>query len=156
MRILPCGRERAEDVHRLTQAAFAPYRHLDPPSGAVSESLERVMADLSAGGGAIAEVDGAAVGCLRWAITPDAFQVRRVAVDPAVQRSGIGRALMAWAEEEASRRGCEHVVLGVRIALPDNLAVYERLGYAAVAEHRHEGYDRTTWLTLRKRVADPT
>src|SRR3989442_14079654 len=33
--------EDAAEVHRLTQAAFAPYGSLDPPSGAVQETLHQ-------------------------------------------------------------------------------------------------------------------
>ena len=69
LRIVPCGIERADDVHRLTQAAFAPYRRLDPPSGAVSETVAGVIDALAAGGGAVAEQSGDAVGCLRWRLT---------------------------------------------------------------------------------------
>lgn len=51
------------------QAAFALYARLDPPSGALRESVSRVLNDLTAGGGAIAEVDRRPVGCLRWQLT---------------------------------------------------------------------------------------
>ena len=151
--IVSCGPERAEEIHRLTQSAFAPHRALDPPSGAGKESVERVADDLAAGGGAIAENVGRAVGCLRWQLAPSGdFHVRRVAVEPQLQRGGIGRMLMLWAEREAARRGCEGVFVGVRIALPGNLDFYRRLGYEVTGEHRHDGYDRTTWLAMRKIV----
>jgi GNAT superfamily N-acetyltransferase len=144
-KVVACGPERGSDAHRLTQAAFAAYQQLDPPSGAVRESARRVTDDLSAGGGAIAELDGRPVGCLRWQVATNGdFHVRRVAVEPELQRHGIGRALMAWAEREARRRGCKAVSVGVRLALPGNLAFYRELGYEITGEHRHEGYTRTT------------
>lgn len=153
MAVVACGAERAEDVHRLTQAAFRDYTWLDPPSGALRETLERVRDDLAAGGGAIAEVDGKPVGCLRWQQDEDgSFHVRRVAVAPHVQRCGVGRALMLWAEEEARRHGGDGVTVGVRIVLPGNLAFYRGLGYEIVSEHSHDGYAEATWLELRKRV----
>jgi tRNA threonylcarbamoyladenosine biosynthesis protein TsaE len=149
--VAPCGPERADDVHRLTQAAFAAYATLDPPSGAIRETVEVVRGDLGAGGGAIAEIDGVAVGCLRWSVGDDGdLRVRRVAVEPALQRRGLGRALMLWAEREAETRGCAGIATGVRIVLPGNLAFYRSLWYEVVGERRHDGYDRTTWLALRK------
>ena len=153
VRVVACGPERADDVHRLTQAAFGAYGSLDPPSGAVRESPARVREDLEAGGGAIAEIGGEPAGCLRWRIgeTGD-LHVRRVAVVPARQRGGIGRALMEWAEDEAQRRGCPGIVVGVRVALPGNLSFYRGLGYEVTGEHRHEGYDQTTWFALRKEL----
>jgi tRNA threonylcarbamoyladenosine biosynthesis protein TsaE len=151
--VVRCGPRRADEVHRLTQAAFGPYRHLDPPPGAGRESVAQVAEDLAAGGGAIAQVEGQALGCLRWLVEPDGdFRVRRVAVEPALQRQGIGRALMAWAEEEAPRHGCGAVSVGVRIALPGNLAFYRELGYEVTSEERHDGHDRTTGLAMRKGV----
>jgi GNAT superfamily N-acetyltransferase len=153
MTIVACGPERAEEVYGLTQAAFRAYTWLDPPSGALRETLERVRDDLAAGGGAIAEVHGEAVGCLRWQPGEDgSLHVRRVAVAPHAQRRGVGRALMLWAEEEARRRGCSAVTVGVRITLPGNLAFYRGLGYELVGKHRHDGYAEPTWLGLRKAV----
>ena len=150
--IVLCGAERADDVHRLTQLAFAPHAALDPPSGAVKETVERVREDLGAGGGAIAELNGDLVGCLRWLSDGHQMRVRRLAVVPSRQRRGVGRALMVWAESEARRRGHEAVFVGVRVALRGNLAFYRGLGYEVIGEHRHDGYEQTTWLALRKRL----
>jgi GNAT superfamily N-acetyltransferase len=156
--------EDAGEVHRLTLAAFAPYGELDPPSGALQETLHQVQSDLrpelrpgARGAGAVlALLDGRAVGCLRWEVTPSAdFHVRRVAVEPALQGRGVGRALMAWAEVEAAARGCAAVTLGVRVALPGNLAFYAQLGYEITGEHRHAGYRDPTWLSMRKPVSGP-
>jgi GNAT superfamily N-acetyltransferase len=153
VRIVACGAERAEDVHRLTQVAFAPYGRLVPPSGALAESREQVVAALAAGGGAVAERDGVAVGCLRWSLRDDGdLYVGRVAVDPGRQWSGIGRSLMAWAEAEARRRGCPGLTVGVRVALPDNLAWFRRLGFGVTGEHSHDGFMHPTWLSLRKEL----
>jgi GNAT superfamily N-acetyltransferase len=115
----------------------------------------KVAGELAAGGGAIAEVEGRAVGSLRWQLAENGdFRVRRVAVEPGLQRHGVGRALMCWAEGEAARRGCRRVFVGVRVALPRNLAFYRALGYQVTGENSHDGYERTTWLSLAKTV-DP-
>lgn len=160
--VAPCGPEAAEIVSWLTQAAFVEYASLDPPSGAGRESLAAVRADLEAQGGALAwwvggtKADGrqwdGPVGCLRWEAAVDHLHVRRVAVLPDLQGRGIGRALMAWAEQEAVDRSLPAVTLGVRLALPRNLAFYNRLGYRIVSEHSHPGYDRPTWVEMRKMV----
>jgi ribosomal protein S18 acetylase RimI-like enzyme len=140
-------------VHRLTQLAFSPYTALDPPSGAVRETLGTVTEDLTAGGGAIAELAHRAVGCLRWQVVESrTLHVRRMAVDPQLQRRGIGRALMHWAEQHAARHGCTSVRVGARVALPGNLAFYRKLGYHVVGEGRHPGYEHPTWLVLGKQL----
>ena len=103
-------------------------------------------------GGALARLDGLAVGCLRFEAAAGHLHVRRVAVEPSRQGRGVGRALMAWAEAEARRRGLREVTLGVRLALPSNVALYRHLGYRPVSRHAHPGYDRPTWLSMRKRL----
>jgi ribosomal protein S18 acetylase RimI-like enzyme/glutaredoxin len=152
LRVAPCGVEEAETVHRLTQAAFRGFARLDPPSGAGRETLDSVRSDLAADGAALGLLDGRPAGCLRFQVGADHVHVRRVAVLPPLQGRGIGRALMAWAESEAARRGAAEVTVGVRVAVPGNLAFYRRLGYEVVAEHAHPGYDRPTWLSMRKRL----
>jgi ribosomal protein S18 acetylase RimI-like enzyme len=152
LHIVECGPEGAEVVHRLTQAAFASQGELDPPSGAGHETVNEVRTDLAAGGGAIATLAGHPAGCLRFAVSDGHMHVRRVAVEPELQRHGIGRALMRWAEEAAERRGLGEVTIGVRLALPGNLAFFRRLGYEVTGEHAHPGYDRPTWVALRRRL----
>ena len=151
-RVDRCGPESAETVHRLTQAAFDGQRGLEPPSGAGKETLESVRAELAERGGALARDAGEVVGCLRFDVRADSLHVYRVAVLPQAQRRGVGRALMEWAEAEAGRLGLGTVQVGVRIALPDNVAFYRALRYEVVAEHAHAGYDHPTWYEMRKPV----
>jgi GNAT superfamily N-acetyltransferase len=152
LRVLACGPDEAAVVHRLTQAAFAEHTALDPPSGVTRETVESVRLDLEAHGGALALGPDGPVGCLRYEQSPDHMWVRRVAVLPSRQGRGLGRALMGWAEREAAGRGLDALQVGVRLALPANLAFYQRLGYTIVSEHAHPGYDRPTWVTMRKRI----
>jgi GNAT superfamily N-acetyltransferase len=149
--VTACGAERAEDVQRLTHAAYALYAELDPPTHGRTESLDVVRADLESGGGAIAGINGPAVGCLRWVLLDDGdLYARRVAVEPESQGEGVGRALMGWAEEEARRRGCAGVQVGVRIALEGNLAFFAGLGYEVIDERTHVGCTVPTYRLLRK------
>ena len=111
-----------------------------------------VRDDLERGGGAIAWSGTLAVGCLRFEREPDYLTVRRLAVDPARQRRGVGRALMQWAHDFAHAQGYRQVRVGVRLALPDNVRFYERLGYQRVAEHHHPGYREITWIEMAREV----
>lgn len=139
-------------MHRLTQAAYRGQEALDPPSGATRETVESVRAELAAAGAAIAWQGETAVGCVRFEVSGDHLHVRRLAVEPARQGRGFGRSLMVWVEAEALRLGRAEVTLGVRLALPGNVALYRHLGYDTVAEHAHAGYDRPTWVEMRKRL----
>jgi len=153
--VCACDPDASIFVHELTQAAFAGYEALEPPSGASRETLESVRGDLETAGGALAWLDTRPVGCLRFVVAAQHLHVRRVAVAPELQGRGIGRALMAWAEDQAGSRGLSRVTVGVRLSLPGNLAFYRRLGYEVIAEHSHEGYDRPTWVLMDKGVPAP-
>lgn len=148
LRVALCGPEGAADLHRLTQLAFAGYGWLNPPSGALRETEADVRNDLSGNWGALASIEGRAVGGLRFEREAGYLHVRRVAVDPALQRHGIGRALMEWAHGYAAAQGYREVRVGVRRELPGNRAFYERLGYRVVAEHSHPGHDEITWYEM--------
>ena len=146
------GPEAAAEVHRLTQAAFGGYGWLTPPSGAINETEDDVRRDLAQHGGALARLDGVAVGALRLVVEPRHLHVRRVAVDPAVQGAGIGRALMEWVEARARELGRDEVRLGVRAQLPGNRSFYERLGYGVVREHHYPGTRDVLWYEMAKAV----
>ena len=152
LRIQLCGPEATTEVHRLTQLAFAHYDKLDPPSGAVRETEEGVRGDLESGAAAIAWLDDRAVACVRFERESGYLHVRRLAVDPALQRQGIGTAVMHWLHDYARAAGYGEVRIGVRRQLPGNLRFYERLGYRAIADHRHPGYTEVTWIEMARAV----
>ena len=56
-------------------------------------------------------------------------EVKNMAVDPAYQRRGIGRALMAAANAHARRDGCATLVVATAAADTGNLRFYQRLGF---------------------------
>jgi tRNA threonylcarbamoyladenosine biosynthesis protein TsaE len=125
---------------------------LDPPSGAIRETLDSVRRDLELHGGAIAWIGTEPVGCLRFEVEEEHLHVRRVAVPPEHQRRGIGSALMDWSHAHARSLGLHEVRLGVRKQLPGNLAFYKRLGYRLIARHRHPGRREVTWYEMRIKV----
>ena len=137
-----CGPEAAAEVHRLTQAAFAPQAVLDPPSGATRETVEVVRADLAEGRGVLAHLGRRPVAAARVLLEERHVHVRRVAVDPGFHRQGIARILMCWIHAEATRLGYAEVRLGVRKQLLAPRALYESLGYRQATD---EGY----WVVLR-------
>jgi GNAT superfamily N-acetyltransferase len=150
LRIEPCGPEQAEIVHHLSQEAFAPQRALDPPSGVATESVHDVRDDLARGEAALGWLGSRPVACMRMVAGAGRLHVRRLAVSPDLQGRGLGRAMMAWAESLARRRGLPEVTVAVRLALVGNRAFYGRLGYHPAGEHAHPGYDHPTWVELRK------
>ena len=53
-------------------------------------------------------------------------------------------------ERRAAAMGYDRVRLSVRLALAENRALYERLGYRACGEGTHPGYAAPTFVTMEK------
>ncbi len=79
--------------------------------------------------------------------SPACLLVWSVAVAPAAQGQGLGRALLAFAEAEARRRSCLTIRLFTNERFTEALALYRRLGYR---ETRREAYHGRTLVHLQK------
>ena len=53
-----------------------------------------------------------------------------LAVEPSWQGTGLGRRMMAAAEEHCAQAGCEGVDIAVLSLRPELLPLYRKLGYA--------------------------
>jgi len=144
----------AETVARLIRAAFAEYQsRLDPPSGAHGESAESVREALFSGGAILAFVEAKPIGCVLYEVRPDHFYFGRLSVLPAFRRKGLGHVLIAAAEARARQLGRLRLRLGVRLALTEQRASYERLGFRPVEAKTHSGYAEPTYLIMEKELA---
>ncbi len=72
----------------------------------------------------------------------DHLLVENIAVHPGAQGGGLGRALMSFAEQEATRRGFTRMALVTHEAMTENQAIYGRLGYIEVDRRAEDGYRR--------------
>jgi ribosomal protein S18 acetylase RimI-like enzyme len=63
----------------------------------------------------------------------EAALIESAAVEPELQRRGIGTALIGAAEALAAKHGCKTVELGVEDSNPAARRLYKRLGYRSVA-----------------------
>jgi ribosomal protein S18 acetylase RimI-like enzyme len=133
--------------------AYAEYQgKLDPPSGAHNESVESLAAKLNKGNGALAWLGQTAVASVLYQPQARTLYLSRLAVLPAYRRGGIGRQLVEYVEAVAQKQGLAYVTLGVRLALPQNLEFYQRLGYSVAHLGSHPGYIEPTFYTLQKQV----
>lgn len=73
--------------------------------------------------------------------------VDNVAVRPGLHGKGIGRALLAYAEEEARRLGLPALRLYTNVKMTANIALYESLGYV---ETGREGIEGRSAVLMRK------
>ncbi|MEV0592060.1 GNAT family N-acetyltransferase [Nonomuraea cavernae] len=67
------------------------------------------------------------------------LRVENVAVSPERQGRGVGRRLLAFAEEEARRLGLPALRLYTNAKMASNIALYESLGYAVTGRQGIEG-----------------
>lgn len=158
IKLRPATVDDAPVILSITRAAFAQFQgHLDPPSGALVETLEKLRATAFQPdhGVTLAYVNGEAVGALRWDVHPQRLHlyVGRVAVLPTFRRRGIASALMGWAEGHARALGLPAVQFGVRLQAPDNIRFYEHLGYNVVEYAHHPDYSHPTFVWMRKDLA---
>lgn len=133
----------------LIRRAFAGMEgRIDPPS-----SLHRLTPEGIARQAREAEVwlvGRPLAGCVFLTPRPDALYLGKLAVDPAMQRRGIARALVALAETRARALGLPALELQARIELVENHATFRALGFRQVAATAHPGFGRPTSLTFRK------
>lgn len=78
----------------------------------------------------VIERDGVIVGSMLLGDDSHRGWVYYLSVSPELQRSGLGRDLMAFAERWFAERGCPAIRLMVRTTNLDVLKFYDSLGYA--------------------------
>jgi len=118
--------EDAEDIACLVNAAFRPERFF---IDADRTNPEKVRALLQKGKFLLVEQAGALAGCVYVELRGERGYFGLLAVDPGLQRSGLGSRLVAAAEEFCHAAGCQFMdltIVNLRTELP---AFYNRLGY---------------------------
>ncbi len=107
----------------------------------------------------VAEADGAIAGLLVLLPQDDALLLDNVAVDPARHGTGIGRALLLFAEESARAAGYGAIRLYTQEIMVENVALYSRIGYRETHRAEEKGLKRIYMLkTLaadRRRAGGP-
>jgi len=148
----------ATDIASLINAAFAQYiGRLKPNPGALAETAETITPQLAlpGGGGVALRVNGAGgppaiVGTVLFKPEERDLYFGRLAVPPYRRGQGVAGALIRFVEDEARRRDCAGIVLGVRIVLPENQTLFAHHGFAEISRHAHDGYAEPTWIKMRK------
>lgn len=78
----------------------------------------------------------------------------KLVVSRALRGRGVARQLIEFAEERAIHQGLRELEIEVRIELIENHKAFEKLGFAKVSEGTHVGYDKPTFITMRKQLGD--
>lgn len=98
----------------------------------------------------VLEREGAIRGVLVLLDFPDYLLLDNVAVDPDSHGQGLGGMLIAFAEDEARRRGYPEIRLYTHETMVENIAMYPKLGYEESHRVTEKGYAR---VYMRKSIA---
>lgn len=72
----------------------------------------------------------------------DHLHIESIAIDPAAQRKGFGKKLIAFVEEKARQAGLSAVELYTHRKMTENIAYYPALGYRETGRHARDGIPR--------------
>ena len=127
-------------VRAVVDAAYAGYvPRIGRPPAPMTADYETLVA---AGDVWVRDADGRVVGVLVIRASGDALELENVAVDPAAQGLGHGRALVSFAETRARDLGLGAVELYTNEAMVENLALYPKLGFVETERRVEDGFRR--------------
>jgi GNAT superfamily N-acetyltransferase len=147
-RIVPADPADAPAVAACVRAAYA---HYVARIGREPAPMTADYAALIAAGEVWVIRAGAEIaGVLVLRPQPPALLVENVAVAPARQGKGLGRLLMAFADEHARAEGLGEVVLYTNERMTENLRFYPALGFTETGRAMQDGFAR---VFFRKAVS---
>ncbi|CUR59333.1 conserved hypothetical protein [metagenome] len=126
------GSEAAAVVLDVIHQAFGARAPLDPPTSALSETLETVAGELDQYGGLVVELDGEPVGSLIFETVESTLGLRRFGVLPSAQGTGVASALVRAAQARAVELGHRGLRVVARVELPATVAFWEHQGFVVV------------------------
>ena len=99
-------------------------------------------ARVATGQARVLEREGAPAGLIVLEARGDHLWIDNVAVEPALHGLGLGRTLLAYAEDEARRLHLPELRLLTNVLMARNIALYGRLGFREVERRRERGLSR--------------
>ena len=140
MRIRPAEPSDVEAVSSCVRAAYAIYleRIGRPPAPMIADYAALIAAREVW----VACEEETIVGVLVLRPRADSLLLENVAVTPARQGRGIGRALIGFAERHAGELGLPAVELYTNERMTENLSFYPALGYVETGRRQEAGFSR--------------
>jgi ribosomal protein S18 acetylase RimI-like enzyme len=140
MRIRQAADGDVTAIRGVVEAAYSGYvPRIGRPPAPMTADYETLVA---AGDVWVGDADGRVVGVLVIRASGTALELENVAVDPAAQGLGHGRALVGFAESRARELGLEAVELYTNEAMVENVQLYPRLGFVETERRVEDGYRR--------------
>jgi ribosomal protein S18 acetylase RimI-like enzyme len=133
----------AADVPTIVEIVDQAYRHYiarmgKPPGPMLDDYAARVSE-----GAVWVLKEGAEIAAIIVLLpAPNYLLLDNIAVSPTRQGSGLGRRLLAFAEDEALRRGYREIRLYTHQTMVENQRLYASIGYEETGRGSDAGYDR--------------
>lgn len=145
--------DESELIYHVMIESFKEYNgKLNPPSGALMETVDHTIHTFNIGGGAALACDGAkVVGSARYKPVADYMYIGRVSVLPEFRGKGICKALLHFVENKAREQGFMESRVEVRLSIPENIKLYEWLQYEVI-EHKFYPERTDSWYVMRKKL----
>ncbi|NLS01788.1 GNAT family N-acetyltransferase [Rhizobium sp. P32RR-XVIII] len=139
------------ELLQLILSSFAYMNdRIDPPSSALGLTPQSLAEKAANEIGYLALEGEDLLGCMFLKQEPECLYIGKLAVAPEAQGGGVGRQLLQIAEGVAKERGLPALRLDTRIELTENHVVFAGWGFARTAEKSHPGFDRITYIEMRK------
>jgi len=141
-------RADANDAASVATCAVEAFRHYIPRLGLTPIPMTRDYGAAIANAQVwVATQHGETIAALVLDTTDEGFLIDVIAVLPQHQGTGVGRALLELAEQEALRQGHDSIYLFTNEKMTENRALYERIGYV---EYKRLAFAERTRVFLRK------
>ena len=137
--------ERLGEIMGMIHAAFDGF---EPPSGVLKETAADLAKRQRDGFVLVAMEGDDFLGSLFCAQKDNSLYLTRMATRPDMWGSGVGRAMLRVAEDEARTMGLPRLSLRVRKTLPGNRVYFARFGFVVIGEGQEDG--RTPFDVMEK------
>ncbi|MAL78543.1 MAG: GNAT family N-acetyltransferase [Sneathiella sp.] len=133
----------------LIRHAFAYMEaRIDPPSSLRLLDEQTIAEKAQAETLLLAYEEGRLIGCVFLRDLGETMYLGKLAVDPAAQQSGIGRALVDHALSHCRSRAKRRIMLESRVELSEVHDFFRRQGFRQTGTTAHTGYDRPTAIVM--------
>ncbi len=142
-----------DDWRTLLKLLFDAFEYMeariDPPSSLHLLNEETIVQKAAEETLLLAREGDRLVGCCFLKDIGEKMYLGKLAVDPVIQQSGIGLALVTAAIDLCRARGKKQIELQSRIELTEVHDFFRRRGFRQTGTTAHEGYNRPTSITMQ-------
>ncbi len=133
----------------ILQEAFAYMEaRIDPPSSQRLLNEQTIAEKAQTETLLLAYEEARLIGCVFLRDLGETMYLGKLAVDPAAQQSGIGRALVDHALFYCRSRAKKRIMLESRVELSEVHDFFRRQGFRQTGTTAHTGYDRPTAIVM--------